>query len=92
MSVAISLCLQIPNQEHNGEARRSQVVKIEVRGWCGPRSTPENEIADMLRYDDGTLESVTWDKDKPRIFVAVVDCKHYTKARWSSFMLRTKVL
>ena len=49
-------------------------------------------MADMLRYDEGTVESVELDYDRLRHFRAVVDCKEYTKDRWNSFGLVTRVL
>ena len=68
------------------------MVKIEVRGWYGPRSSPEGIMRDMLRYDEGTMESTEDESGRPRHFIAIVNCKRHTKARWESFGLKTRVL
>lgn len=67
-------------------------MRIEVKGWRSTRLTPEDTMADMLRYDEGTIESVNPDPEREHFFVAVVNCEQYTKARWDSFGLRTKIL
>ena len=49
-------------------------------------------MADMLRYDEGTVESVRPDPERQHHFIAIVNCKEYTKERWDSFSLWTRVL
>ena len=84
--------MQVPNQGPNSSKNREMIVRIEVRGWYGPRSSPEGVIRDMLRYDDGTIESTEEEPGRPRYFIAIVNCKRFTKERWGSFGLSTKKL
>ncbi len=65
--------------------------RMQVRGWVSRRETPADAMKDMLRYDEGTIESV---ESVPggHTFIAVVRCKAYTPERWESFMLRTKLI
>ena len=67
-------------------------MRIEVIGHCGPSHSPELDMADMLRYDGGSVESVHIYGRYDNHYTAIVDCERYTKARWDSFSLRTKLL
>ena len=62
-------------------------IRLRVRGMYG-RLSPQEDMADMLRYDDGVvLEIELLDRTHYR---AVVDVNQYTQARWESFMIQTK--
>jgi len=76
----------------------AKMFQVQVRGTVGgsPLSTPVAEqIADMLRYDQGTLisntETPVEGKGYSR-FEAVVHSVAYTKARWESFGLKTALI
>ena len=71
---------------------------VRVKGTVGesPLSTPVAEqIADMLRYDQGTLISSTETPVEGKgysRFEAVVHSVTYSKARWDSFLLKTEMI
>ena len=55
----------------------------------------EEQLKDMLRYDEGTLVKSTESPIEGRPwnrFEAIVHSKRYTKARWDSFMLKTDLI
>jgi hypothetical protein len=70
--------------------------RIRVKGIAAFRSTPEEYMRDMLRYDDGWIEAI-WDYPTGKPFesvrfTAIVHLNGYTPERWRSFGLVTDVL
>ena len=71
-------------------------IKVRGRAYTLANGEPELVMADMLRYDEGVIESVTPIEEPgratPNTFEAVVRSKYYTPRRWDSFMLKTEIL
>ena len=70
--------------------------RIRVKGIAAFRSTPEEYMRDMLRYDDGWIEAI-WDYPTGKRFesvrfTAIVHLNGYTPDRWRSFGLYPDVL
>jgi len=60
-------------------------IKIIGKTYFGTES-PSEYMKDMLRYDDGTIFSLTHEEGN-REFEAIIVSKQYTPARWLSFGL-----
>ena len=72
-------------------------LRIRVKGRTfGLHGTPATTMKDMLRYDDGKIESIwdypTGEKFESIPFTAIVQLSEYTPERWRSFGLVTDVL
>ena len=69
---------------------------IRVTGVTFWTQTPENEMEDMLRYDNGVIEElITTDKGgdtRVHMFTADIWCERYTPDRWHSFGLNSTPL
>ena len=70
--------------------------RVRIKGVASFRSTPEEYMRDMLRYDDGKIEAI-WDYPTGKRFesvkfTAIVQLKGYTPDRWRSFGLYPDVL
>ena len=71
--------------------------KVKVTGNIYGHGKPEDEvlaeIGDMLRYDQGDLLSVEFERVRQwQKYTAIVHTERYTKARWDSFALKTEVI
>jgi hypothetical protein len=70
--------------------------RIRVKGRAAFQSRPAAYIRDMLRYDDGKIESLwdypTGERFESVRFTAIVQLNGYTPERWRSFGLVTDVL
>ena len=62
---------------------------IKVTGMTFWTQTPEQEMEDMLRYDNGVIEELTTTKKMSRVtyFTADIWCERFTPERWHSFGL-----
>ena len=72
----------------------AKTYEIEVKGEV-LRDEPIAQMADMLRYDSGDIVNMveTVIEGKPwKRFTAIVHLAHYTRDRWSSLGLLTKLL
>jgi len=65
-------------------------IKITGKTYFGCDS-PSEYIKDMLRYDDGTVFSLTHEEGN-REFEAIVVAKRYTPERWLSFGLQPTLM
>ena len=69
---------------------------IKVTGVTFWGATPEQEMQDMLRYDNGVIEElITTDKDgdtRVHMFTADIWCERFTPERWHSFGLTAQAL
>ena len=69
---------------------------IKVTGVTFLTQTPEQEMEDMLRYDNGVIEELTTtnrDGDtRVHIFTADIWCERFTPERWQSFGLTAMAL
>jgi len=70
---------------------------IHVQGKASFGATPSNYIADMLRYDQGHLISITPSENDqvPNVgqeFEAIIQCDRFTQDRWHSFGLGAGII
>ena len=78
---------------------------IRVTGVTFWGATPEQEMEDMLRYDNGVIEELTTEEKentivhsgrpndtKVNIFTADIWCERFTPERWHSFGLTAMAL
>jgi hypothetical protein len=62
--------------------------RLEVKGIYSQKfSSPEKTLKEMLRFDEGEIESV---ESENETFTAIVLVRKYTPDRWKSFGLKTK--
>lgn len=61
------------------------ILIVQGRSMFG--TTAEEDMADMLRYDSGTVLYVL---EEGRNFLAVVHTERYTEERWRSFLFSTR--
>ena len=67
----------------------AKMFKIEAITRVSPYYTPEEEVKDMLRYDCGLIQSKKTINNKA---ILIIISKRYTKGRWDSFAIATKLL
>jgi len=78
------------------------MIKIKAMGVClaahgmTPEEYARNAVADMLRYDDGTITNLELVErpNRPGVYryTAYIACEHYTPERWDSFLIPTERL
>ncbi len=70
-----------------------KVKAVGIVGSKNPEQNARDDIADMLRYDNGSVISIEMEKGESTYkYTAIIESECYTKERWTSFMIRTELI